>query len=745
MSSFVDIPAPPLSLSTEIQCLLGTRVAVKLLSGKKLKGMLREVNGPQQYICLQQGPESENTKIAFREMRVMYFPELTLSSNEDYPLSPDDSNIILASSKQEYEINFIDGAHQKDKTCGWVVDEYALHLFPQIDNKYCSRIFVPLSNISSYSIGPFIHELKHNTPESVRKTSAVSNARELIEVLENNHQYNAAFGKILVEEKLISSEQLNQALSIQKQDKSKKLGDILRAQNLISSSELHQALAMQLGLPFIHLRNFEIDQSILGILSQDFARGYKVMPLLRHDGHLVIAISNPANNEVINLMRFTTGDNIEVVVATEEDIQWAIDHYYGDYNTGLAMQEMDRLKQSDNTPKQLQQHELEKLASDKPTVRLVNFIINDAINRHASDIHIRANSNHIQLYFRIDGTLIPIRRLDKSFLPAIISRIKILGYMDITERRLPQDGRIHFSSHGKQVDLRISTMPTINGESAVIRVLDLENSLRDTSEIGLTKNDQQTLEDLLHLSHGMLLVTGPTGSGKSTTLYAALQNISRQNVNIITVEDPVEYHIDGIEQVQVNPATGYTFAKALRHILRHDPDVIMIGEIRDQETAKIAVESALTGHLVLSTLHTNSASGTVTRLLEMGIEPYLLNSTLLAVLAQRLVRKNCPHCITEEPVNESIRESLGVSDDETFYHSTGCQHCNHTGFINRAAVYELLTISQDISKLISSNVTADEINQKAIEKGMTPLTHNALQLARDGTISLQEVYRVRLE
>ena len=534
MSSFVDIPAPPLSLSSDIQSFLGTNVDVKLINGDKFKTTLLEVNGPQQFIRVKNTSNENETEISFNNLRVMLFSEIMLSSNKDYPLSPDDSNIILTTSKQEYEITFTDGAHQKDKTCGWIVDDFAMHLFPQMDDNNCSRIFIPLCNISSYSIGPFTHELQHAKLEDNSK-NVVSNKKQLIQVLENNHQYNAAFGKILVQEKLITNEQLEKALTIQKQDKSKKLGDILKAQNLISSSELHQALAMQLGLPFIHLRDFEIDQDILGVLSQDFARGYKVMPLLRHDDHLVIAISNPANTEVINLLRFTTRDNIEVVVATKEDIQWAIDHYYGDYDTSQAMEEMDRLKQSNDSSQQLQQHELEKLASEKPTVRLVNYIINDAINRHASDIHIRANKNHIQLFFRIDGTLIPIRRLDKSFLPAIISRIKILSYMDITERRLPQDGRTQFTSHGKRVDLRVSTMPTINGESAVVRILDLEYSLRDTSEIGLSKKDQHTLEDLLHLSHGMLLVTGPTGSGKSTTLYAALQNISQQNVNIITV------------------------------------------------------------------------------------------------------------------------------------------------------------------------------------------------------------------
>ena len=744
MSQIADIPSPPLTLYSKVTDLLEAPVNLKLISGEKLTGSLFEVNGPQQFILIKKPDERINQKISFQDLRVMQFTDLVLMPNEDYPFVQDDTNVVLTSNKQNYEIFFNDGAHQDGTTCGWVVDDYALHIFPQTAEGTCTRIFIPLCTIKSYTIGPFTKELEHKKVKHALESDIASNAEELIEVLEHHHQFNAAFGKILVQENIISNEQLEEALALQKKDPGKKIGDILKEQNLITSSELHQALAMQLGLPFVHLRDFEVDQGILSILSHEFARGYIVMPLLRHNTHIVVAISNPANTEVINLLRFTTGENIEVVVATEEDLKWAIDHYYGDYDTNQAMQELDRLKDNEASD-QLKQHELEKLATEKPTVRLVNYIINDAINRHASDIHIRANKKHIQLYFRIDGTLIPVRRLDKTFLPAIISRIKILGHMDITERRLPQDGRTQFSSHGKRVDLRISIMPTINGESAILRVLDLDYSLRNVSEIGLSEKDQQALQDLLHLSYGMLLVTGPTGSGKSTTLYAALNEIKEQNVNIITVEDPVEYHIDNIEQVQVNPVTGYTFAKALRHILRHDPDVIMIGEIRDQETAKIAVESALTGHLVLSTLHTNSAAGTITRLLEMGIEPYLLNSTLLAVLAQRLVRKNCPHCITEEPVNDSIRKSLGVSKEEIFYHSTGCKECNNTGYANRAAVYELLVISQEISKLFSASVTIEQINQHAIDKGMIPLTQNALQMARDGSISLKEVYRVRLE
>jgi type IV pilus assembly protein PilB len=507
----------------------------------------------------------------------------------------------------------------------------------------------------------------------------------------------------------------------------------------------HQSLSLKLGVPYVHLAGLNIDPHALGMLSADIARKFTVLPVLVYENRLVMAMDDPTALEVIDILRFATGYAIEPIIANKKEISETIEKYYGMENgldTQLFATEDDGQAAAE---RETGMQEAERQAMEKPIVRLVSGILIEAIRKCASDIHIRPQEHDVDLIYRIDGSLIKIRSFSKSLLPAVVSRIKIIGRMNIAERRLPQDGRSRVSDNGAVVDLRISVMPTVNGESVVIRLLNTKVGLKQVSELGFNARDGELLVDMLHKSCGMILVTGPTGSGKSTTLYAALQEVIKQNVNIITVEDPVEYHIDGIEQIHINTAQGYTFAEALRHILRHDPDVIMVGEIRDHETAKISVESALTGHLVLSTLHTNSAAGAISRLLEMEIEPYLLSSTLLGVLAQRLVKRNCTHCIDIEPVDHGIRKLLGVADNEVFYHGTGCDQCNHTGHKGRIAVYELLKVTAAIKELIDKRVDIDTIFTQSRRDGMTPLTENALQRARTREISLAEVYRVRLE
>lgn len=508
----------------------------------------------------------------------------------------------------------------------------------------------------------------------------------------------------------------------------------------------HQSLSLKLGVPYVHLARLNIDPQALGMLTADIARKYTVLPVLVYENRLIVAMDDPTALEVINILHFATGYAVEPIIASVKEINEAIEKCYamenGAYSELFATEEDDLLA----PPEQEESvAEVEQLAMKKPVVRLVNGMLIEAVRKCASDIHIRPREHDVDLIFRIDGSLIKVRSFNRSLLPAIVSRIKIIGRMNIAERRLPQDGRARISDNGSIVDLRISVVPTINGESVVVRLLNTNTGLKKISELGFNTRDGELLVDMLHKSFGMILVTGPTGSGKSTTLYAALQEIIKQNVNIITIEDPVEYHIDGIEQIHINTAQGYTFAEALRHILRHDPDVIMVGEIRDHETAKTSVESALTGHLVLSTLHTNSAAGAIARLIEMEIEPYLLSSTLLGVLAQRLVKRNCQNCIDIEPIDHGIRKILGVDDNEVFYHGTGCDQCNHTGHKGRIAVYELLEVTQAIKDLIDKRVDIDTIFAQSSREGMVPLTENALQRARAREISLAEVYRVRLE
>lgn len=499
-------------------------------------------------------------------------------------------------------------------------------------------------------------------------------------------------------------------------------------------------LASRLGLPFVRLEDYDFDESALMLIPADFARKNDVIPLRVHNKHLLVAMARPMDQELYQSLNFITGLNIDVTVTTLKDVQHAVRKYYGAQDDELALEAIG----SEEDDKDHAQ-ELERLGSERPIVRLINNIIVDAIERRASDIHIKPRDKNVELIYRMDGTLTNIRFFSKSLLPAVVSRIKIIGGMNIAERRVPQDGRSSVRHQGNSVDMRISVMPTVEGESVVIRLLNSQVGLKAVSELGFNKKDEERFRDLLYKSNGIFLVTGPTGSGKSTTLYAALGEVLKQNVNIITVEDPVEYHMDGIQQIQINHATGYTFARALRNILRHDPDVILVGEIRDQETGKIAVESALTGHLVLSTLHTNDAAGAITRLLEMGVEPYLLNDSLLGVLAQRLVKKNCPHCLREEEIDPLIRKVLGVADDDIFFRGAGCEHCNNTGVGGRMAVYELLQVTDAMRRIILARTSVVEIREEAQRGGMVPLTENAMQRARNKEISLAEVYRVRLE
>ena len=537
------------------------------------------------------------------------------------------------------------------------------------------------------------------------------------------------------------SEALDAALEATK--KPKPAQEKTHTEQTITEDERQQrALADRLSLPFIRLHDYPVDESVLGLIPAEYARQHDVIPLRVNKTHLLVALASPMDMELYQTLNFITGFNIDITVATKSEIQVAVRKYYGSQDDELALESLNGDAESDTGDLQ---EELMRLSSEKPIVRLVANLIVDAIERRASDIHIKPRDKNVELIYRMDGVLTSIRFFSKTLLPAVVSRIKIIGGMNIAERRLPQDGRCCIKHKSNAVDLRISIMPTVEGESVVIRLLNSQVGLKSVSELGFSAHDQDIFLNLLNKNNGIFLVTGPTGSGKSTTLYAALAEVQKQNVNILTVEDPVEYHMDGIQQIQINHTTGYTFARALRNILRHDPDVILVGEIRDQETCKIAVESALTGHLVLSTLHTNDAAGAVTRLLEMGIESYLLTGSLLGVLAQRLVRRNCPHCLAPEPVDPLVRRALQISDDELFHRGTGCEHCNQTGVSGRMAVYELLEINEKIRKYITPTVTALEIHDRAVEAGMVSLTENALQRARAKEISLAEVYRVRLD
>lgn len=522
------------------------------------------------------------------------------------------------------------------------------------------------------------------------------------------------------------------------------LGEILSRRGLLDDEDFSRVMARSLGLPFVNLSSFDISQDIIALVPVSLAREHELIPLMICNEKLVVAMHNPMDREALALLSFLSTRMIQEVVASRADILRAITHLYGPGDDESVLQDIDYPMSDSVRSGAATDAEILRLAGERPTVRLVHHMVLDAINSRASDIHIRPCEDRADLLFRVDGSLVKIRSFNRTLLAAVVSRIKILSGMNVAEHRLPQDGQARIKHFNRVIDMRVSVIPAVYGESVVIRILDKSVSLRQLDDVGFSANDKVVFSNFLRRSQGMILVTGPTGCGKSTTLYAALQDVISTDRNIITVEDPVEYHVDGLMQIQVNHTIGYGFARALRHILRHDPDVIMVGEIRDMETARMAVESSLTGHIVLSTLHTNSAATSVTRLIEMGIEPYLVNTSLLAVMAQRLVRKNCQYCMEEELVTDDVRLDLGLAPDEVFWKGRGCEHCYRTGYHGRMVVYELLTVSPALRQLIQPHIEAAAIEQQAIADGMIPLTQMALAAAREQKTSIAEVYRSRI-
>jgi type IV pilus assembly protein PilB len=550
-------------------------------------------------------------------------------------------------------------------------------------------------------------------------------------------------GAILVTRGLITKEQLASALKSQAGQPSLKLGKILCDMHVVSADDVTRVVAEQLEIPYLELETVEIDRHATEIVPVEIARRYDLLPLEVDSKRLVVAIGNPLDQEGVDIVRFLTGQRIDVVTGSLSLIREGISRYYASVEEESALTEvLHSMEQQEGGDSVLA---LGNLARQAPMISLVDHIVTDAVEMRASDVHIRPQEGHVDVLFRVHGTLLPQRSYSRRLLPALVSRLKILGGMDITERRLPQDGRFQVRRHEQPIDFRVSIIPTIRGESVVIRILDPRAGLLSIHDLGLEARDQAHLEGIIQRNQGLFLVTGPTGSGKSTTLYAALQAIKARNVNIISVENPVEYRVDGISQIQVHHDIDFDFARALRHILRHDPDVIMVGEIRDEETLKMAIQSGLTGHLVLSTLHTNDAVSTVGRLLEMGAAPYLVSSVLLGVLAQRLVRTLCPACRHEVEVDPALGESLKLAAGERFLQADGCTRCHMTGYVGRTAVYELLLVTPRIEAAILQRASARSIQEIAEEEGMVPLTRNALQLARAGITSLEEVYRIRIQ
>lgn len=557
-------------------------------------------------------------------------------------------------------------------------------------------------------------------------------------------------GDILVKNNLITSEQLSAALQEQKMSGgNSKLGAILVKQGLIEEPVLVAFLSRQYGVPIISLAEYEIDPAVIKIIPPEVVQKYNLIPVNRAGSTLIVAVSDPSNLFAIEDIKFMTSYNVEMVVTGESDIRGAIDKYY-DQSASLA-DVMDNLDMEDlelvDTEEEVDVSSLERATEDAPVVKLVNLILMDAIRKKASDIHIEPYEKSFRVRYRIDGVLYEVMKPPMKLKNAITSRIKIMAELDIAERRLPQDGRIKIKlGGGKDMDYRVSCLPTLFGEKIVLRLLDKSNLQTDLTKLGYEPEALAHFKREIHKPFGMVLVTGPTGSGKTVSLYSALTELNKVTENISTAEDPVEFNFAGINQVQMHEDIGLNFAAALRSFLRQDPDIIMIGEIRDFETAEIAVKAALTGHLVLSTLHTNDAPATINRLLNMGIEPFLVASAVNLITAQRLARRVCSECKEKEDIPVHALVAAGVPAEEAAdyvcYRGRGCPVCNNTGFKGRVGFYQVMPMLEPIRELILNGANTAEIKRESMRLGIKTMRQSGLTKVKEGVTSLEEVLRV---
>ncbi|MDG4549508.1 MAG: type II secretion system ATPase GspE [Candidatus Contendobacter sp.] len=569
-------------------------------------------------------------------------------------------------------------------------------------------------------------------------------------------------GELLVERQKLADADLQRARRV-REGTGEGLDTLLIKLGLVSERDLAEALAAHLNLPLVRPGDYPETSATNGGVSPRFLKESRVIPLFEDDRGLTVAMSNPTDDYVLTALRLATGKTITPRVGIPSELEAAFERLYGSGRSAMG-QIVDAIGLADNLTDEEQIQHLKDLASEAPVIRLVNLMIARAVESRASDIHIEPFENRLKVRYRVDGVLREVESPPSRLSAAVISRIKIMAKLNIAERRLPQDGRIQLRAQGKEIDLRVSTVPTLWGESVVMRILDKASVVLDFEVLGFSPRTLKRFLDVLHLPHGIILVTGPTGSGKTTTLYTALQTLNTPERKILTVEDPVEYQLEGINQIQIKPQINLNFANALRAIVRQDPDVIMIGEMRDLETAGIAVQSALTGHLVLSTLHTNDAAGSITRLLDMGVEDYLLTSTINGILAQRLVRLLCAQCrqpyvalpeLVEEMRLDRFIETgersfpassgRGTGGDDsgiTLYKAVGCEQCGGTGYRGRAAIMEFLAMSDPLRRMVLKHADATELQAEAQKEGMDTMYEDGLRKAVAGLTTIEEVLRV---
>lgn len=548
-------------------------------------------------------------------------------------------------------------------------------------------------------------------------------------------------GDLLISAGVIRPEQLNEALAIQKKTR-ERLGDVLINNGIITEQQLIEALQMQLGVDFVDLTAVSIPLELARFVPRSIAKKYCVVPVKLQKDELYVAMSDPLNFEAQEEIKSASHKQVVPMIATRRAVEQAIATLYGNEGTARAIEEMKReagSNQTDIVPVQMSKA-VDNGAAEAPTIRFVNSVIERAITERASDIHLEPQEGEMVVRMRIDGVLRRVFTVPANLQATVIARLKIMGGMNIAERKIPQDGRAMVTAKDKEIDLRISSIPTIYGEKIVLRLLDKSSGHINRKTIGLEGEDEKKYDRLLKNSSGVILIVGPTGSGKSTTMCAMIQELCNEQTNIMTLEDPVEYNIPGANQCQINEKTGMTFAVGLRSILRQDPDVISVGEIRDGETASIAVRAAITGHLVISTLHTNDAVSTISRLVDIGVEPYMISSALRGVVSQRLVRKICPHCRKAYTPTEEEKRMVGIPENEDviFYKGEGCQECGRTGYRGRRGVFEILTLDAALRREVANNASSEELTKTALENGFVTMKDNCRRLVLEGVTTVAE-------
>ncbi len=550
-------------------------------------------------------------------------------------------------------------------------------------------------------------------------------------------------GDLLVDIGMITQEQLGIALEAQKKSK-KRLGEALIEEGIITEAQLIEALEMQLGIEFVDLGNYMIDSSMSHTVPKSIARKYGVVPVRKDRDNLYLAMSDPLNFKAIEEARAATRQRIVPMIATAEGIDRAIQTLYGSEGVSRAIEEMKRTARTPAMEEQGFTTAVDDDAQSAPTVRLVNSIIERAVAERASDIHLEPHEEELLVRMRVDGLMRDVLNVPKNLQAAVVSRLKVMGAMDISEKRIPQDGRANVTIKQKDVDLRMSTLPTLFGEKLLIRLLDMDAQFLDKEAIGLRGHDAEWYDDLLRAKSGVVLIAGPTGSGKSSTMHTMIRQLNTRTVNVITLEDPVEYQIKGVNQVQINDKVGMTFANGLRAILRQDPDIIAVGEIRDGETADIAMRAAITGHTVLSTIHTSDAAAAVDRLIDIGVEPYLIAGAVRGIMSQRLVRRICPHCREEYTPDYEELEQMGLRGEEDlrFYRGRGCPMCFHTGYHGRTGVFEVVKITPALRRAILERSPRERLRELALKSGYIPIEQNVADMVLEGMTTVEEALKV---